>query len=83
VKLLKNPDFLDMDFKETLFHFAIKHVPASQIDELLDVYHRLPGYVDSRKRKHEESGLDQEGVTCLKIQRIASYNEVIGEIDIA
>ena len=80
VKLLKNPDFPDANFKETLFHFAIKHVPTSQIDELLDMYHRLPGYVDSKKRKAEEVGIGQEGVTCTKLQRITSYNEVMGEL---
>ena len=79
LKLLKNPDFPDTEFKETLFHFAIKHVPTCQIDELLDVYHKLPGYVESKKRKLEEVGLGQEGISCLKVQRITSYNEVIGE----
>ena len=79
VKLLKNPDFPNTNFKETLFHFAIQHVPTSQIDELLDVYHNLPSYVDSRKRKFEDVGPGKGGETCLKIQRIVSYNEIIGE----
>ena len=76
VKLLKKGDYKDQESKCKLFNFAIKHVPADEVDGLLHVYHKLPLYIEDRKRKH----LDKDAGTCLKIQRIASQHEILGEM---